>query len=309
MNNDRNFAGNYLVLFVDILGQQEQLRQIRCLPDKSNPKQVAEFESLLKKTVGTVNGFRDAFYLYFKGAEKQHIDVSRLTEEQKCLFDKSKSNEIKSHMFSDFVTLFLSLRDDINKVPMIGVYSALNSAALSFIAMLSEGYAIRGGMDIGVGVEFWEGEIYGPALARAYALESKIAQYPRIILGDEIVNYIQLQRLREEDNVFSTMNKRFAEVCANLTAIDDDGYVFLDYLGEGFRNDISSINATLVNKAYKFVISESERCKSTKNSKLAFRYSLLRDYFEDRISNWNYSQQLDENAQINPADPAQAPGS
>lgn len=304
MNNDEIYAGNYLVLFVDILGQQDLLRQIHCLPDRSNQKQVEEFENLLKKTVGTVNGFRDTFYHFFKGAENQPIDISRLTEEQKRLYDKSRSNEIKSHMFSDFVTLFLSLRDDINKVPMIGVYSALNSAASSFIAMLSQGYAIRGGMDIGVGVEFWEDEIYGPALARAYALESKIAQYPRIILGDEIVTYIHLQRSRPEGDVFSMMNKGFAEVCANLIAIDDDGYAFLDYLGEGFRKDISSINAALVMKAYKHVIKESEKYKSTKNSRLAFRYSLLRSYFEDRISNWNNSQQPENAQQIIPADPA-----
>ena len=190
-------------------------------------------------------------------------------------------------MFSDFVMLFLSLRDDINKVPMGGVFLALASAASTFLTMLAGGHVIRGGIDIGLGIEFWEGEIYGPALARAYALESKIANYPRIILGEELTRYIQLQQSRPQNDVFSVLNKHLADLCSTLVAIDDDGYPFLDYLGEGFKKHImTDLDQTIINKAFEFVIRESERYKASKNSKLAFRYSLLRDYIEHRMDNW-----------------------
>jgi len=284
------YAGWYLVVFVDILGQQHSLRQIRGLPDKTDQKQTQEFAALLKKTVGVVEGLRDLFDRFFKGASKQFIDISKLTPEQKLLYEKSRSNPLKSHMFSDFVALFLSLRDNINKVPMRGVYLALTSAASTFLTMLASGHVIRGGVDIGIGLEICEGEIYGPVLSRAYELESKIAQYPRIVLGDEIVKYIQLQQERTEDDVFSTMNKKIAGLCSKLIAIDDDGYPFLDYLGEGFKQDIAAnLDPHIVERAFEFVIRESESCKENKNTKLAFRYTLLRDYFEHHMHNWRDS--------------------
>jgi hypothetical protein len=34
------------------------------------------------------------------------------------------------------------------------------------------------------------GEIYGTALERAYDLESEVAKYPRIVIGDELSKYL-----------------------------------------------------------------------------------------------------------------------
>lgn len=287
MKCDDKYAGWYLVVFVDILGQQHLLRQIQGLPNKSDKTQIQEFGDLLKKTVGTVKLFRELFEKFFEGAKKHNIDTKPLTPEQRKLYEQSKSNPLGSHMFSDFVALFLSLRDDINKFPMGGVYSALTSAASTFLAMLAGSHVVRGGIDIGIGVEVSEGEIYGPALSRAYELESRIALYPRIILGDEIVKYIQIHRARSEDDVFSRMNKELAELCSTLITIDDDGYPFLDYLGEGFKQNIAKrLDSNIVERAFEFVISESERCRKAKNTKLAFRFTLLRDYFEHRMVNW-----------------------
>ena len=278
----------YLVVFVDILGQTKLLRQMKELPAKTDPDQMQEFADLLKKTVGTVKHFRDLFHTYFKGASGYLSDISKLTPDQKKIYNElKKSNPLQFHMFSDFIALFLSLRDDGNKVPMNGVYSALTAAASSILMMLAGGRAVRGGIDIGVGVQLEKGEIYGAALSRAYELESKIATYPRIVLGDEIVKYIQVQQNRPVDDVFASMNKNLAEICSDLITIDDDGFPFLDYLGKGFKRYIaSSLDAEIVERAYSFIVQESEKCRRNKNTTLAFRYTLLRDYFEHRMENW-----------------------
>lgn len=281
------YAGWYLVAFVDILGQAQLLRQMRGLPNKANQNQMKEFADLLKKTLRTVKDLRDRFTKFFEGANKKHRDVSGLTPEQRRLYARSKSNPLKSHMFSDFVVLFLSLRDDMNKVPMSGVYSALTSAASSFLTMLAQGQAIRGGIDVGIAVELSEHEIYGSALSRAYELESNTAHYPRIVLGEELVKYIQYQRALPEVDIFATMNKRVAALCANLIAIDDDGVPILDYLGDGFRQDVArAVDSTLVKRGYDFIIQESAKYQANKNSVLAFRYTLLRNYFEHRMPSW-----------------------
>lgn len=280
-------AGWYLVAFVDILGQAHLLRQMRGLPNKTNQNQMKEFAALLKKTLGTVKGLRDCFTKFFEGTNKKHRDVSGLPPEQRRLYARSKSNPLKFHMFSDFVVLFLSLRDDVNKVPMSGVYFALMSAASSFLTMLAQGQAIRVGIDVGIAVELSEHEIYGSALSRAYELESNTAHYPRIVLGEELVKYIQYQCALPEVDIFATMNKRVAELCASLIAIDDDGMPFLDYLGDGFRqDDARAVDSTLVKRGYDFIIQESAKYQANKNSVLAFRYTLLRNYFEHRMPSW-----------------------
>lgn len=295
------YAGWYLVVFVDVLGQTQLLRQMRGLPNKTNQKQMEEFVALLKKTVGTVKRFRDCFTRFFEEVDKQHRDLSDLTTEQRRLYAQSKGNPLKSHMFSDFVALFLSLRDDINKVPMSGVYAALMSAASTFLTMLAGRQAIRGGIDIGVAVELCDKEVYGSALARAYELESKTANYPRIVLGEEIVRYIQFQQVRPDKDVFATMNKRMADLCAKLIAIDDDGVPFLDYLGDGFRQDVGkTLESTVVKKAYDFIIEESARCQTSKNSVLAFRYTLLRNYFEHRMHLWFQPGSQEKDAEVSP---------
>ena len=278
----------YLVVFVDVLGQTQLLREIKGLPEETDPNQMQEFEALLKKTVGAIKHFRDLFHSYFKGESSYSSDLCDLTTEQKKLYTELKqSNPLHSHMFSDFIALFISLRDDKNKVPMNGVCSVLTAAASSILMMLAGGNAIRGGIDVGVGVEFEKGEVYGSALARAYEIESKIAIYPRIVLGDEIIRYIQFQQALPEGDHFTLMNKKLADICCELITIDDDGYPFLDYLGKGFQSYIADgLDPQIVDMAYNFVVNESEKYRKSRHSKLAFRYTLLRDYFEHRMDNW-----------------------
>jgi hypothetical protein len=278
----------YLVVFVDVLGQRHLLRQMRGLPEKTDQEQMAEFVILLKKTVGTVKALREYFERFFEGYNRQHFDLKDLNLEQKRLFEQSYSNPLKLYMFSDFIIVFLSLRDDINKVPMRGVYAALASAASTFLTMLASKRIIRGGIDIGVGTELSDKEIYGAALSRAYELESKMAQYPRIIIGDELINYIHWHQSKSEGNVFDAMNKIMADLVISLIAIDDDGFPFLDYLGKGFKQNIAkkSVKPEIIKKAYDFILEESVRCQDSRDSKLAFRYTLLRNYFDHRMSLW-----------------------
>jgi len=281
------YVGWYLVAFVDLLGQQELLRKLRGLPEKSNTRQMANFVTSLKKTIGTIKALRDNFHRFFKGMDNYDSDLSIFSEDQKMLHEQLKGNELKSHMFSDFVVLYLSLRDDINKVPMSSVFAVIASVASTFLVMLAGNHAIRGGIDIGIGAELEDGDIYGAALARAYNLESHKAHYPRIVVGDELIEYIKLQENRPEEDDFAKLNKKLATICRSLISIDDDGFPFLDYLGEGFKQYIAKdrLNVAIIEKAYKFVLNEWDSFREKRNS-LAFRYALLRDYFEHRLHLW-----------------------
>lgn len=281
-------VGWYIVAFADVLGQRHLLRQMSGLPEKTDKQQMTEFVALLKKTVGAVKSLRDVFHSFFEGWGNRHVNLSGLTPEQEELFFQFKSNPLQSHMFSDFVVLFQSLHVDVNKGPMDGVYAILSSAASTFLMMLYGGHVIRGGIDIGVGIEIGDGELYGAALSKAYELESKTAKYPRIVLGDDLIQHIQSYRSIKEGDFLKLANKQAAELSAGLIAIDYDWVPFLDYIGEGFKKDIANnhLNPTIIEGAYNFVMNELAKCQDTRNSKLAFRYALLRNYFENRINLW-----------------------
>lgn len=292
-------VGWYLVAFIDVLGQRQLLRQMHGIPEKTDQKEMAEFIGLLKKTAGTVIGMRDLFYSYFEGSSRFKFNLSEFTPEQQKLLAQLKSNPLKSRMFSDSVILFLSLSDKINKTPIGGVYSALSSVATTFLCMLAAGHAIRGGIDIGVGIELSDDEVYGAALSRAYQLENRVAQYPRIILGDELMTYIYQKLSMTGDDFFTKANKVVANLCVRLIAIDTDGLPFIDYLGQGFKQDIEKGSIPdIIKKAYGFVFKESARCQEIRDSKLAFRYTLLRNYFEARKHLWPHVNQLNESHKL-----------
>src|SRR5947209_11171441 len=103
---------------------------------------------------------------------------------------------------------------------------------------MAQGQVYRGGIDVGVGAEIEPGEIYGSALSRAVELESQVAQYPRIVIGDELMTYlIETTHLPGSDNTTRYI-KGMAGKCLDLITADVDGRPILHYLGEGHRRQM-----------------------------------------------------------------------
>ena len=59
--------------------------------------------------------------------------------------------------------------------PLVRIFSALSSTSTIMMTAFASKYAVRGGIEVGLGVEIEE--IYGTALGDAYELESKRAKY------------------------------------------------------------------------------------------------------------------------------------
>ena len=149
----------------------------------------------------------------------------------------------------------------------------------------------RAGIEVGIGTEIDDREVYGPVLYRAYELENKIAQYPRIVIGNHTINYLNsiietnepLDNQAAEDLQYC---KDMAKLCKKMFIRDLDGCVILDFLGEAFLyvfNKNPKIELKNVfNMALEFVKSEYSRFKSQGDRKLALRYYLLYNYFESR---------------------------
>lgn len=285
--NKNIFLGHYAVAFIDLLGQQEFLRNLHSLPNPEVPEDMDATREHLKNTYGVVTGMRKFFSDSFEAYARKPKDINELTPEQRKEFGTLTNNPIKFQTFSDSVVIYMPLRTDTAKLPVRGIYGILGAAATTFTCCLAAGHPIRGGIDVGLGMDITKNEIYGPALSRAYTLESRIANYPRIVIGKELVSYLEALKDQFSTDVPAVIAKKMAKKCIECIAFDDDGHPFIDYLGESYRNLFGEVvDATVIKKAYDQVLKFSAKYQSEKNSKLAFRYTLLRNYFEDRLPLW-----------------------
>ncbi|MDP3028487.1 MAG: hypothetical protein Q8O04_03155 [Deltaproteobacteria bacterium] len=108
-----------------------------------------------------------------------------------------------------------------------GLYLEMFDTVLSLIseAQLSlalHGYFVRGA--ISEGQLFIDAEmVYGPALLEAYDLERIVARHPRVILSNEIQQYVSDQKYaRSKDSLFPLGSPYLLQ--------DSDGNTYLNYL-------------------------------------------------------------------------------
>lgn len=284
---DETYVGWYVVAFLDLLGQQDKLRQISVLPDQGNAEEVETFKHQVMQMYGPVKALRTFFLRSIKAFSATAGDEN-LQEHEKAFVQEFRSCPVYSRTFSDSVIAHVPLRNDLSKYPCRAIYGVLSAAAITFLSCLANGNPIRGGIELGLGFNIDEDEIYGPVLARAYTIESKVAQYPRVVIGDELVRYLRAIATNPSTEREDMANRTVAKSCLNLLTQDDDGHAVLDYLGEDIREVLQELpaNAQIVVKAYDFIVRESYRLKEEKNTKLGFRYTLLRNYFEAQLPSW-----------------------
>lgn len=74
---------------------------------------------------------------------------------------------------------------------------------------------------------------------------------------------------------------------------DVDGRAVLDYLGKEFmeRGEYLLLRDGVHLQAYDFVTKQASHWKEQKNTKLAFRYTLLQKYFDARLAMWSKSKE------------------
>jgi hypothetical protein len=287
-----NYIGWYVVAFLDLLGQQAALRKVTALPNLENQEEADTFKRKVREFYEPLKALRKWFEDSIKSFMEGGIKTSGLTSEDQELLRKIRSTPIRYRHFSDCVVIHIPLRDDIGKIPCRAIFGVLAATAITFLSCMSHKWAIRGGIELGIAMDIEENEIYGPVLERAYTLESKVAQYPRIVVGEELIRY-----LKEIEGTISNptfliddrVNAGAAAKSIELLAEDDDGQMIVDYLGVTIRTVFQ--DTKVIQNAYNFIIKECNRYKKLKNSKLGFRYSLLRNYFESRLPDWGLSIQ------------------
>lgn len=108
-------------------------------------------------------------------------------------------------------------------------FCELYDLLLAQIALAGSGVFVRAGVTVGdayVGL-LGEGPVFGPAIIRAYEIESQEAIFPRVVIDDHAIEEHRTdRRLRSQNNTLEYE----IEAVDSLLRTADDGTRFIDYL-------------------------------------------------------------------------------
>jgi hypothetical protein len=270
--------GHHLVAFLDVLGQRDKFRGLK---KPTNVQEENEVKEVLRQTAGFVAELRAVFQNQFEIFEAGASNMQRHTKEP---LRPSFTG------FSDSFVASVPLRDEGHElVPVVTVFSALSAACIVMLTALASQHPLRGGIDVGLATEIGPSEIYGTALERAYLLESSVARYPRLVVGDELWRYLNAAIAHFESQTTPVSKAITAIVKKTMLMIvtDTDGHRILDYLGHVVSENAGPDHGQLmIQPAYNFVLAEQKRMLAKGDPELIGRYVLLRSYFESRLEQW-----------------------
>jgi hypothetical protein len=285
MSNDepKYTAFNYCVCFIDLLGQRNAAQGQGLLPNINSEAEDEAFQKVLLKNIGGILQLQRDVEELKKGLSPDPNSPFRqdLSDEEKTTWDEIQSESVRTQYWSDGFVKFVCLGNQESKYPAKGVFELFLTAGYFCLLGLVRHRPVRGAIGLAWGSEIRPGELYGPAIVRAYELESEVAQYPRIVIDHEVVKFLEAHSSNPEDGVVTTVNRAYALQCLNLLAQDDDGYWIIHYLGNSFRHAVTHVHHDdLYQKARMFVVQQVQEHQRLQNSKLAFRYTLLLAYFD-----------------------------
>lgn len=274
-------VSNYAAAFIDLLGQRDSMKGCGLLPENKE-----DFVAIAKRSVGAISQLHSSFNEFYV-AFTNISTVIPIPEEHREVFSRLRATELNFQRFSDGLVVFISLAGDARYSPVNGVYGLMAAAGSLCLLGLASRQPIRGGADIAWGVELNESELYGCVVTKSYELESEVAKYPRVVLGQEMIDYLRTLLHRPADDVDARYERAVAQICLEMICEAPDGVYMVDFLGEGFRRHIAhSLESSVYYDARSYVESQEEHWRGEDNSKLAERYKVLLEYFQAREDMW-----------------------
>ena len=171
--DDTSFRyGFYLVAFIDLLGQRQELMKLTSLPHTQDQSTQDQVLSILKKTAGRVQIIRDSFKTFFESAKSASVHGGdEFRPEQLEHYEGLKSSlTFRLNGFSDTTVIAVPLIEHEQygrAAPALSVYSALHGIAGLTLTALSQGIPLRAGIDIERGTDGFPNEVYGPVTVTA----------------------------------------------------------------------------------------------------------------------------------------------
>lgn len=278
----------HFVAFIDVLGQSNKLLSLRSLPFTQNEQTKAQH--ILHDTAGFIMNLRNGFKEFFEARNRPTGKLNSLSPQRRAIADKLRRCEVNIASFSDTIIITLPIsNEDEHCLSISSIYSALYGLCGIFLVALAEKKPLRCGIDIGIGVHLDKDEIYGSALVKAYHLENEAAQYPRVVIGDDLWNYLHYIADHSSNSIYGTWAKRTAINCIALITEDQDSLHILDVAGEGVKSIEEGVDSGLIEKGYRFVVERYKQLRKEGDIKFYSRYGRLRYYLESRLKLWDIS--------------------
>jgi hypothetical protein len=277
--------GFHCIAFLDILGQRRKLLQLAPIPRRDE-----ETTRLLRETAGNVIRLRRRLAACFEGYGTPTLYLDKLPPDaSKRILNARQS--LKSRNVGDSIIMDVSfLGDEDRCASMIGVYGCIASCCILHQVGLSAKSPIRGGIDVGLGLDIGEPgdpEVYGPVLGNAYNLESKLADYPRILVSNGLIAYLEQTAQLSQTTPLGRLASWLAADCKRFITSDTDGKPMLDFLGE----KMATLSTTEERKQQFAQINECiaeqrQTAQSENDAKLLNRYDRLAAYVGKRSALW-----------------------
>ena len=145
----------------------------------------------------------------------------RLISAMNVLRDVVKDDELLSNsqcitQFSDSIVMSYRVSEPS------GVYDMLYSMALSFMSIIDCGFLLRGAITMG-DLYHTERHLVGPAMVKAYDMESNCAKYPRIIIDPSVVSIARENPAHHHE---PDQEERYVR---DFLKKDQDGWLYFDY--------------------------------------------------------------------------------
>lgn len=171
-------------------------------------------------------GFRDI--VSRKSADEIATILRRLISTAKPFGFNARPEDVSFVNFSDNIVRVSALPDNPRYediIPPLFIEAADLASAQALLAQ--RGVFVRGGICMG-DIILSENMLYGPGLVKAYELESKVAQAPRIIIDPDLIAQFDLDSELFEADFDEGMPEEFE--IQWFVSRDSDGLYFIDYL-------------------------------------------------------------------------------
>lgn len=272
---------NFAVCFVDLLGQREAMKNQGLLPDCGTDEQRAGLIRLVKNSVGKITVVHRQAEAMLDAIAEKGEPPGPIDAKYRQAWDDLHSKNVCTQRWSDGLMFFTRLGGTRLTEQIKGLYSQFCLAGAMCLIGLAGRAPMRGGIDIAWGVELYPGELYGPAVANAYQIESELAEFPRIVVGVRAREYLEEVLGDPDSSVVVLAAKKCAELCLGMLSHDERGVLFLDYLSAAFERAVTSSQIEpLWDKARSFIEEECDAHAKSRNDKLASRYGRLAAYFD-----------------------------
>lgn len=290
--------GWYVVGYFDMLGHSNRLSEIVALPN--DDADLNEAITAITCAALAIQRFRVGFKRFFTDPKGLADRVP--PDRREYLLGRDRPRLVHWDFSDAYIVAAPVLCDSDGDmaVAVHDIYRIMYAAARMWLFSL-DGAPIRGGIEMGLlaGIPPHDEprELSGPALVRAYWLESQVAGYPRVMVGSACIRFLDDIA---HGRVSGSSDEAIAgaEACLGLLCEASQEHAMLDTLNQSLlpkeapnpflAKQLPTIRDRCkdIHEWVRYQLSLVKGVKCNRESKLVRRYQELVDYFDRSASNW-----------------------